>query len=114
VEQFLARVAEVLAEAQQRSARLVVVALEAADVEPSLRPLADDRLEQRARTAEWIADGLLTRGPLRPGLDRDHAVDTIWLFMDPVVFVRLTADRGWSAERYRDWFGDSVRRLLTD
>ena len=44
----------------------------------------------------------------------EHAVDTIWLLMDPAVFVRLTEDRRWSAERYRDWFGDSVRRLLTD
>jgi TetR/AcrR family transcriptional regulator, regulator of autoinduction and epiphytic fitness len=114
LEEFLARVATVLAEAQQRSARLVVVCLEAADVDPSLRSLADDRLAQRARTAEWIADGLLARAPLRPRLDRGHAVDTIWLLMDPAVFVRLTEDRRWSAGRYRDWFGDSVRRLLTD
>jgi AcrR family transcriptional regulator len=109
---FLDRVAAVLAEAQQRSARLVVVALEAADVDPSLRPLADNRLAQRVRTAEWIVDGMTAHAPLRAGIDRSHAVDTIWLLMEPVVFLRLTGDRGWSTERYRDWFADSARRLL--
>ena len=109
---FLDRVATVLAEAQQRSARLVVVALEAADVDPSLRPLADDRLAQRARTAEWIVDGMTARAALRPGIDRAHAVDTVWLLMEPVVFLRLTEERGWSVQRYRDWFADSAQRLL--
>jgi hypothetical protein len=39
-------------------------------------------------------------------------VDTVWLLMDPVVFCRLTEDRGWSADRYERWFADTVRRLL--
>jgi AcrR family transcriptional regulator len=111
---FLDQVAGVLTEAQQRSARLVVVALEAADADPSLRPMADDRLAQRARTAEWVVDGMTARAALRPGIDRGHAVDTIWLLMEPAVFLRLTGDRAWSAERYRDWFADSAQRLLLD
>jgi AcrR family transcriptional regulator len=109
---FLTGLATILAAAQQRSARLVVVALEAADVDPSLRALADDRLTQRARTAEWVVDGMLAREPLRPGIDRGHAVDTIWVLMEPALFLRLTEDRGWSVERYRDWFADSAQRLL--
>ena len=33
--------------------------------------------------------------------------------MDPALFDRLTADRGWTAERYGAWFADSALRLLT-
>jgi hypothetical protein len=39
-------------------------------------------------------------------------VDTVWLLMEPVLFCRVTDERGWSAERYRQWFADSVARLL--
>ena len=59
-------------------------------------------------------DQLLTRAPLRLGTDRAHAVDAVWLLMDPAVYCRLTGDRGWSPEAYRDWFADAVARLLTD
>jgi AcrR family transcriptional regulator len=113
-DEFLSRVAAVLAEAQQRSARLVVVALEAANADPALRPMAEERLQQRARTAEWIVGGMTARAALRSDIDRAYAVDTIWLLMDPVVFERLTVERGWSAERYRGWFADSARRMLLD
>jgi AcrR family transcriptional regulator len=109
---FLARVASILADGQQRSARLVLVAFDAAASDPTLRPLAEDRLAQRARTAEWITDGMMARGSLRPGTDRQHAVDTVWLLMDPLVFCRLTDDRAWSVLRYRRWFADSAERLV--
>jgi AcrR family transcriptional regulator len=112
VEDFLLLVADLLTEGQQRSARLVLVVFEAAGADPGVRLLAQDRLAQRARTAEWIVDGMLRRGRPRPGVDRAHAVDTVWLLMDPAVFCRLTEDRGWSAVRYRDWFADSAARLL--
>jgi AcrR family transcriptional regulator len=112
--EFLAAVAVLLTEGQQRSARLGLVVDEAAAADPALRPLAEQRLRERATTAAWITDQLLARAPLRPGADRAHAVDTVWLLMDPVVWCRLTGDRGWSAERYRDWFADGVARLLTD
>jgi hypothetical protein len=32
--------------------------------------------------------------------------------MDPVVFQRLTRERGWSPEQYEHWFTDSIPRLL--
>ena len=112
VEDFLRRVAAVLVPAQERSARLVVVALEAADADPALAPVGRQLLEQRTTTAAWVTDGIARRTALRAGIDRDHAVDTVWLLMDPVVFCRLTADRGWGAERYGRWFVDGLQRLL--
>lgn len=109
---FLAQVADVVATAAERSDALVLAAFEAARSDERLAPLAAQLKTQRAVTAAWIVDGLVARAPLRT--DRAQAIDTIWLLMDPAVFDRLTADRGWTAQRYGNWFADSARRLLTD
>jgi TetR/AcrR family transcriptional regulator, regulator of autoinduction and epiphytic fitness len=109
---FLSAVAEVLREAQVRSAGVMLAAYEAAASDADIHVVITDRERQRARTAGWIIDGVLGRASLRPGLDRSTTVDTVWMLMDPVVFSRLTRHRGWSAERYATWFADSVAQLL--
>jgi AcrR family transcriptional regulator len=112
VEDFLAIVAAVLVDAARRADGLVLAAFEAANVDPTLRALADQLAKQRLTTVGWIVDGIIRRAPLRRGIDRDQAMDTLWLLMDPVVFCRLTRDRGWSPERFERWFADSIPRLL--
>jgi AcrR family transcriptional regulator len=109
---FLSAVAEVLQEAQVRSAGVMLAAYEAAASDPDIYVLVTDRELQRERTAGWIVDGVLGRASLRDGLDRAAAVDTVWMLMDPVVFSRFTRRRGWSADRYGAWFADSVAELL--
>jgi TetR/AcrR family transcriptional regulator of autoinduction and epiphytic fitness len=110
---FLSAVAQVLCEAQARSAGVILAAYEAAAADPDIHVLIADRESQRQRTASWIVDGVMTRAALRSGLDRTAAVDTVWLLMDPVVFSRLTLNRAWGADHYASWFADSVTRLLT-
>jgi AcrR family transcriptional regulator len=112
VVEFLSAVAEVLQEAQVRSAGVMLAAYEAAASDPDIYVLVNDRELQRERTAGWIVDGVLGRASLRAGLDRAAAVDTVWMLMDPVVFSRFTRRRGWSADRYGAWFADSVAELL--
>jgi TetR/AcrR family transcriptional regulator, regulator of autoinduction and epiphytic fitness len=112
VVEFLSAVAEVLQEAQVRSAGVMLAAYEAAASDPDIYVLVTDRELQRERTAGWIVDGVLGRASLRAGLDRAAAVDTVWMLMDPVVFSRFTRRRGWSADRYGAWFADSVAELL--
>jgi TetR/AcrR family transcriptional regulator of autoinduction and epiphytic fitness len=109
---FLAIVGRVLTDAEQRSAGLVVAAFEAAQVDDSMRALADQLRAQRAGTAAWVVDGLMKRSSLRGEIGRDRAIDTVWLLMDPHGFCALTRDRGWSPEQFRRWFTDSVCRLL--
>jgi AcrR family transcriptional regulator len=112
VEDFLAVVGEVVVDAAQRAAGLVVAAFEAAHIDPTMRALADQLASQRATTVAWIVDGIMQRSPLRIESDRGQAIDTIWLLMDPVVFCRLTRDRAWTPERFERWFTDSIPRLL--
>jgi AcrR family transcriptional regulator len=109
---FLSAVADVLREAQLRSAGIMLAAYEAATADPDIHVLVADRELQRERTAGWIVDGVLGRASFRVGLDRAAAIETVWMLMDPVVFSRLTRHRGWSPERYATWFADSVAQLL--
>ena len=110
---FLAAVAQVVCEAQARSAGVMLAAYEAAASDPDIHVLIADREQQRQRTAGWIVDGVMARAALRPELDPNAAIDTVWLLMDPVIFSRLTENRDWSTDRYASWFAASVTRLLT-
>jgi AcrR family transcriptional regulator len=114
IETFLAVISVGVADVAERAAGLVLVAFEAAVGDPRLQPLAEELRDNRAAMAKWIVDGLVARTPLRPGIDRSHAVDVVWLLMDPAVFTRLRIDRGWSRQRFQQWFADSAARLLTD
>jgi TetR/AcrR family transcriptional regulator, regulator of autoinduction and epiphytic fitness len=109
---FLTVVAGVMCQAQVRSAGVMLAAYEAAASDTDIHVLIADRESQRERTAGWILDGVLARAWLRPGLDRTSAIDTVWMLMDPVVFSRLTRQRGWSPDRYASWFVDSAVQLL--
>jgi hypothetical protein len=109
---FLTVVAGVMCQAQVRSAGVMLAAYEAAASDADIHVLIADRESQRERTAGWILDGVLARASLRPGLDRTSAIDTVWMLMDPVVFSRLTRQRGWSPDRYASWFVDSAVQLL--
>ena len=111
---FLSVVAQVLSEAQARSAGVMLAAYEAAASDPDIQLLIMDRESQRERTATWIVNGVVERAGLRPGLDKAGAIDTVWMLMDPVIFHRITRNRGWSQKRYTSWFADSVIRLLLD
>jgi AcrR family transcriptional regulator len=111
-EELLAVTAEVLAEAQERSAGLVVAAFEGAGADPDLAALVDQLVAQREGTAEWIVARLAALRDLRAGLTREDAVETVWLLMDSAVFVRLTRHRGWTRQRYRDWVATGIRTLL--
>jgi AcrR family transcriptional regulator len=109
---FLAIVGSVLSDAAQRSAGLVVAAFEAANADESMRALADELRAQRAETAAWIVDGSIERSPMRSGITREHAIDIVWLLMDPHGYCALTRHRGWTSEQFGRWFADSVSRLL--
>jgi AcrR family transcriptional regulator len=110
--EFLAVFAQELVGAAERSDALVLVAFEAARSDARLAPLANQLKAQRAVMAAWVVGELTARAPLLPGIDRQHAIDVIWLLMDPAVFDRLTADRDWTPARFGAWFADSALRLL--
>jgi AcrR family transcriptional regulator len=104
-------VVSVLTAAQERSAGLVAAVLDSG-APAELSGVADQLVSQRERTAAWLVDRLAALAPLRPELNRADAVETVWLLMDPALFVRLVRHRGWDPSRYRAWVARSLRHLL--
>ena len=107
---LLAAAAAVVTAAQERSAGLVLAVFEGASVDPELAQLAAQMTAQRAATAEWLVDALSRIAPLRE--DRQEAIETLWILMDPALFDRLTRQRHWTSERYQRWFARSAECLL--
>ena len=114
LDEFLSIVGEVLAAAQQRSAGLVLAVFEGSCRDVELEALRKQMVSQREVTAAWMVKGMTRLAPLRRGCSLEEAVDVVWLLMDPAVFVRLTRQRQWEAERYRRWIADALARLVTD
>ena len=114
VHDFLTAVGRTLRPAMTRSAGLVLAAYEAAGTDPALRELAEQLSTQRTATVAWIIDGIRDRAALREGITQGHAIDQVWLLIDPAVYHRLTRYRGWSPARYEKWLTDTITRLLLD
>jgi AcrR family transcriptional regulator len=72
-----------------------------ADVE--LRELWETAERQRRIDAATFVDNLLTKTDLRPGLDRDAAVDVVWVLTSADAFHRLVRMRRWSYQKYDAW-----------
>jgi AcrR family transcriptional regulator len=114
VHDFLTAVGRTLRPAMTRSAGLVLAAYDAAATDPALRELAEQLSAQRANTVTRIIDCIRDRASLRKGVTHSHAIDQVWLLIDPAVYQRLTRYRGWSPARYEKWLTDTITRLLLD
>jgi AcrR family transcriptional regulator len=112
VDEFLSIAAGVIAPAQVRSAGLVLAVFEGSSTDSELAQLLARLVTQRAKTAEWLVDGLTRTARLRQGCSRQEAIDTLWVLMDPAVFDRLTRRRRWTVEQYESWLARSVGQLL--
>jgi AcrR family transcriptional regulator len=112
VDEFLSIAVGVIAPAQARSAGLVLAVFEGSSTDSELAQLLTQMVAQRAKTAEWLVDGLTRLAHLRQGCSRHEAIDTLWVLMDPAVFDRLTRQRRWTVEQYESWLARSVGRLL--
>jgi AcrR family transcriptional regulator len=80
--------------------------------EQEIREVWEETEQQKLIGARIQIRVLADKGPLRPGLDRDTAVDTMWLLMSPDNFYRLVHGRGWTKAKYQRWLGDTIERLL--
>lgn len=62
--------------------------------------------------ARELVDKLIAVGGLRPGLDRDDAIDALWWLIQPEQYVVLVGHAGWPLERFVAWFNTTAARLL--
>ncbi len=96
-----------VARMQERYADLDEVLQTAAAADGELAELWQASEEQRRAGAGYIIDALLSKGTLKPGLDRDSAIDLLWVFTASGIFRRLVRRRGWTSQRYEQWLADT-------
>jgi AcrR family transcriptional regulator len=97
---------------QARMAPLFLALRDASSTEPEAAQVWREVSERRATNMRKLAGDLENAGGLRPGLSIDEAADVIWATNSSELYVLLTVDRGWSADRYEHWLTDTWRRLL--
>ena len=95
-----------------RYAEIDEVLRQAAGADPGLRTLWEASEEQRLQGATIVIDDVLSKGPLKPGVDRQRAIDVLWLLMAPD-HLRRMRQRGWNDSTYEAWLADAlVAQLL--
>jgi len=93
-------------------APLVEVMRTAAKTEPEINTLLKKYLDDRFQGMGFFIECLLANGPLRSGLSKLTAVETIWALASAEIYNLLVVDRGWSGEEYEIWLSDTLTRLL--
>jgi AcrR family transcriptional regulator len=88
---------------QERYADLHQVLQMAAAADDELAELWQASEDERRTGAGYVVDALVGKGPLKPGLDRDSAVDLLWVFNASDIFRRLVRRSGWTSQRYEQW-----------
>jgi len=68
----------------------------------------DDRLAGMRRDAEQLA----AEGALRPGVSAEEAADVFWSFTSPELYDLFVLRRGWPAERFGEWVGETFVATL--
>ena len=99
---------------QIRSAQSAVFELMrgAGVVAPELANLEQQRERLRYEREENVITFLRESGRLRKGLGHQAARDIFWMLTGGDVYRMLVRERGWSPQKYEDWLGDTLVKLL--
>ena len=81
-------------------------------VAPELANLEKQRERLRYEREEKEITLLRESGKLRPGLGHQVARDIFWMLTGGDVYRMLVRERGWSPQKYEDWLGDALVKLL--
>jgi AcrR family transcriptional regulator len=101
-----------MAEIMGRVGPLFAVMRAAAPTEPEIAELLRRLLATRHTNMRVFVQWLERNGPLRAGLSTDEAADAVWTLSSAEVYQLLTVDRGWPAEYYEHWLGETLIALL--
>ena len=96
----------------EQSASLIEVLHIAAKTETDMEAVLTKYLNGRYQGMGYFIDCLLANGPLRSGMNKLTATETIWALTSAEVFNLLVTDRGWSSEEYESWLSETLTRLL--
>ncbi|MGA5300667.1 TetR/AcrR family transcriptional regulator [Nucisporomicrobium flavum] len=110
----LARYAVHLEQTNARQVDVMLALLNAASADADAAAILRKNDEERRRGMLMFAAELAGTGRLRAGHDVESAADVLWLAMDVRNYDWLVRRRGWTPERYRDWYVRTTAAALLD
>ena len=96
----------------ERTALAHRILCSAATTDPSAAELQRRDARRRRDAQRSYIDMLLSNGPLRSALTPDDAAATYSALSNPDTYALLVGERGWSADKFEQWLGESVELLL--
>ncbi len=96
----------------QRTAVAHRILRSAAASDPTAAELQRRDAKRRGDGHRAYIEMLLANGPLRDGLTADDPAVTYSALSNPNTYALLTQERGWSADKFERWLGDSLTLLL--
>ncbi|WP_433305816.1 TetR/AcrR family transcriptional regulator [Actinoplanes sp. CA-030573] len=108
----LDRYARHLVDTHARQAQVMLALAAAATADPEAAAIWRKNVDDRRAGMTMFAAELAAGGHLRPDHTVDTAADVLWLAMDVRNYDWLVRQRGWSPERFRRWYADTVAAAL--
>jgi AcrR family transcriptional regulator len=96
--------AALVCDVMTRAAPVHRILADAARSDEGAASLLAEIARQRHEGQQRVARSLARSSALRPGLRTRDAADIIHALASPEVYGLLVLDRGWSGERYENWF----------
>jgi AcrR family transcriptional regulator len=93
---------------KERAAALMRVIRSAAEADPDIAELWSRIQSDFYANQRGIVEALHRRKALRRGLDVTGAADILWTLNHPDVWLLLVGERGWTADAFERWFGDTL------
>jgi AcrR family transcriptional regulator len=84
----------------------------AASSDPNAAELQRRDAKRRGDGQRVYIDMLIANGPLRGGLTAESAAATYSVLSNPSTYSLLVGERGWTADQFEQWLGDSLTALL--
>lgn len=84
----------------------------AAAADPEIAILRDRGAAERYAGQRELLRIVVGATGLRDGLDIEVATDVLYAIGSPETYRLLVFDRGWDPERFEQWYGDTIERLI--
>ncbi|MFE1956278.1 MULTISPECIES: TetR/AcrR family transcriptional regulator [Streptomyces] len=111
-EAVLRAYAEVCRVIGERAAEIFEVVRRAADGGAEPAALWDTMQRNRRAGAAMVVDRLEALASAPPALERERAVDVVWMYNDPAHYRSLVLTCGWSGEEYAAWIAGQMAHGL--
>ena len=80
--------------------------------EPAAHEVIEATLASYLGALTVVADRLVALDALKPGIDRDEAIDLLWFYLGRSPWFTLVGERGWTFDRAEAWLAGAARQAL--